>query len=524
MQRLRSADFLRDEGAAVAPMYALALFGLITIAGVGWDYSRLMTMDSELQNAADQAALAAATQLDGKEGAMERARDAANDYLANSNSQWVNETKLANDGEGRPITSLSFQFFASYNSADDTFGTEITNDEDAENARVVRVIVNGREAFYSLTAIGGVLSSGSIEADAVAGVEGAVCNPQPMMFCVPEVDGVAQTNWPQASDIGRVVRTHPPSSAADPWAPGNFGFLDIEAFETLAQSLGGNKNHVMGLDTVNTSCFANSDISSQPGVKDPETDAFNTRFDMYGSNMKSKWCVPGAGHYCPSESVRKDQTFTETKDIVVAKGAPAPAAPACGDYDSRTGPTANSAVKSFKRDDCFFDSTPCEVFGDGVWDYASYFATRSYPTPTAADFGKADMSQVTRYDVYQWELEDKAARLAAERISSTMSGPTDVKIQGTDYDQYTFTNICAYPQPINKPAWTGGEDRRVINVAAVDCTGLSGTGNISIVGYVKFFAVEPGQGGSEKSFYLEIAGTYKPGFQTIARNKPVLLR
>ncbi|MDZ4272481.1 MAG: pilus assembly protein TadG-related protein, partial [Erythrobacter sp.] len=62
-------DFAKARDAAIAPLYALALFGLIMIAGVGWDYSRMATMHSELQNAADQAALAAATQLTGVSGA-----------------------------------------------------------------------------------------------------------------------------------------------------------------------------------------------------------------------------------------------------------------------------------------------------------------------------------------------------------------------------------------------------------------------------------------------------------------------
>ena len=74
MRRNGIKAFISNEAAAIAPMYAIALFGLVGIAGVGFDYGRLMSMDSELQNAADQAALAAATQLDGREGAMVRAR------------------------------------------------------------------------------------------------------------------------------------------------------------------------------------------------------------------------------------------------------------------------------------------------------------------------------------------------------------------------------------------------------------------------------------------------------------------
>ena len=52
------------EGGAVAPIVALSLFGLIAAGGLAFDYARLAAMDTELQTAADQAALAAATQLD----------------------------------------------------------------------------------------------------------------------------------------------------------------------------------------------------------------------------------------------------------------------------------------------------------------------------------------------------------------------------------------------------------------------------------------------------------------------------
>ena len=55
---------IRAERAAIAPTVALSLFGLIAAGGLAFDYARLAAMDTELQNAADQAALAAATQLD----------------------------------------------------------------------------------------------------------------------------------------------------------------------------------------------------------------------------------------------------------------------------------------------------------------------------------------------------------------------------------------------------------------------------------------------------------------------------
>ena len=70
---VRGRSFWLNESGATAALYALALPALVAIAGVGFDYARLASMDSELQNAADQAALAAVTQLNGQGGACLRA-------------------------------------------------------------------------------------------------------------------------------------------------------------------------------------------------------------------------------------------------------------------------------------------------------------------------------------------------------------------------------------------------------------------------------------------------------------------
>ena len=55
----------RNTDGAVAPTVALSLVALIAAGGIAFDYARMASMDTELQNAADQAVLAAASQLDG---------------------------------------------------------------------------------------------------------------------------------------------------------------------------------------------------------------------------------------------------------------------------------------------------------------------------------------------------------------------------------------------------------------------------------------------------------------------------
>ena len=73
-----------DRRGAVAPTVALSLVGLIAVGGLAVDYARLESLDTELQQAADQAALGAVTQLDQQSGAIARATAAAQGLLSNN--------------------------------------------------------------------------------------------------------------------------------------------------------------------------------------------------------------------------------------------------------------------------------------------------------------------------------------------------------------------------------------------------------------------------------------------------------
>ena len=74
---------LADDAGSVAPVVGLSLIALIAVGGIAFDYARVAAMDTELQNAADQSALAAAGQLDGETGACARAAAAAAALLSN---------------------------------------------------------------------------------------------------------------------------------------------------------------------------------------------------------------------------------------------------------------------------------------------------------------------------------------------------------------------------------------------------------------------------------------------------------
>jgi hypothetical protein len=514
MANPRGPTFWRNEDAAIAPMYAIALFGLVGIAGVGWDYGRMMAMDTELQNAADQAALAAATQLDGGADAMIRARNAANTYLASAGSEWVNETRMSNDGSGRPITSLTFRFYESYDSEDDTFGTEITDDTEGADANIVQVIVNGREAFFALTPVVGAISSGDITADAVAGVQESVCNVPPLMFCAP----TGAAGFPSAEDVGKGVAMHMRANQSEAWAPGNFGFLDIE-YVNVSPS---NGNHLTGLMSEFLGC-AGDEVESRTGSRTPELRALNTRFDIYGSGAPR---CESDGDFCPSQNTTKNWVVPQR-----FSGSATPEGPACATSPnnpnwvsaaSTAGTTVPATSTGFPR-----DTSTVDGFGNGQWSGANYMAAH-HPGSAISDVPDLDGNlAISRYEVYQWELGDMANRLVKPRkvgYNSTLG----------NNGRYSGDAYCAYPQPVSSTPvvpTSNIKDRRVITVAAVDCSGLNGHAPVNILRWVDLFLVQPADDtAADKSFYGEIIGEAEPpgadesAFQAYGKNKPVLLR
>src|SRR4051794_4286247 len=159
----------RNSKGSVAPTVALSLVALIAAGGVAFDYAQLAEMDTELQQAADQAALAAATQLDGKANAITRAQAAAQNLV-------TNVTKFADDGGGSAVGGMTFTFYASYDQGADTYGAVVTPGAAGADAsaKVVKVTIGSRTARYALTPIVGAIS-GSSTANATASVGNAIC-------------------------------------------------------------------------------------------------------------------------------------------------------------------------------------------------------------------------------------------------------------------------------------------------------------------------------------------------------------
>lgn len=523
--RKRQDGFIKDESGAVAATYALALIGLVAIAGVAFDYARLATMDSELQKAADQAALAAATQLDGSSNAISYATSAASNLVSNS-------TLLANDGSGPAVTVDTLTFYSDYSDGSGTVTTDPTK------ANYVNVKVAARKAFYAFTPIVAAISSGDIAAAATAGLGSAICKEPPLFVCNPSSN-------PATIDVNALIgHGVVMKQKSGSWEGGNWGYL-----ETGIGSGASALSKAMAYVTPPGNCVSIDDPYTEPGQKISVTPDFNTRFDIYNSG-DSIGCFAD-GTCPPSDNSRKDvvqegtatpKTKQECSDSSSGKGwiiSPNPYRPTdaslCKDKPCRADETAGYPdAMGYPRDLChaFADDTSgmtggCGRFGDGQWDIDAYWQV-NYGVAWSGQVSTSvsGRSYPTRYEVYEWERNNAASSYRDFDV-------TDAKGKTTTYRDW-HDAVCSPPGLA-----PGGSvaDRRVLPIAVVDCTKLgSGKTQVTPVDWMDVFLVEPsldrtgpnGKYTSTGDFYGEVIGRTGQGAggaasQFIRRDKPYLL-
>lgn len=537
-----------NDSGAVAATYALSLVALVAVAGVGFDYARLASLDSELQNAADQAALAGATQLDGSANAIANATKAASGSIDGSGNFVTgsalaeNETLSANDISRRRVSVPTVLFYET--KADAESGTSPTTDPAL--AHFVRVIVETRAANYALTPIVGAFF-GQLNAEAVAGLGTAICKTPPVMMCNP-FESTSNTDveldFPISRGQGILL------IAGDADAPGNFGFLDTgvgqgNSTPELAQSLGWNTPPGM--------CQPTSGVDLKTGARDVVLNALNTRFDIYESGENT---CPTGGSCAPSRNPRKDvvrknkctlgngggweesaNTYYEIAQNSTTSGLPFPLPAGVTSPD----------LMGHPRDVCHARATEASPgtfctavnggangrVGNGVWDRNAYFR---YNYGWDESTWKTQLGWMsgdplpTRYDVYRWELDHGDA---------TYTGTADQKQTSAtaNYFGYSYP-ICS--QPGIKPGGTN-IDRRRISMAAINCAALGLNGaetGVQVLKWVDVFLVEPAvsrkrsttQVTGQRDVYIEVIGETDTGAQgsvqgqVVRRDVPYLIK
>lgn len=439
---------LRRQRGAILVMTAVFIVVLIGVAALAMDIGRLVILRSQMQNAADAAALAAAAELDGKDGARARAMAAAREALQHDNS-FARVRELLGAG-GLPDEAFTFYCVigAEYDLNPDEvtdFGIYCNGSDDGSGRYVaatdpeshyVRVDLDPAKApgrfsldLFFLPVLNlltpGTATEGVARTQAVAGRHSIQCNYPPMAICDP-FEGQGKTfreDMPIGTSI--VLRDQGPGGN---WAPGNAGFLTPISGGTGANVAAD------ALGNPDDQGCATTLVTTEPGqMTQRTTNAINTRFDEYGPPgfQVGQW-----SNWPPAPNVYEYQ-----------------------DVDTRVAIPGLDASK----------------FSQPDWKYAQW------KTDQEAAFGPIinppwGMTTPLRYDVYNWEIANN--------------------------------RILAKPVPAHTP---GSADRRLMAVAVMSCEALSVNGRVTVPiyepdGFAKIFIHRKATGPSNAQIFGEYVG------------------
>jgi Flp pilus assembly protein TadG len=480
---------LRETRASVAPLTALALVGLLGMGALTHDVSRAFALRTELASAADAAALASATQLDGTPGSRARSLVAAQSALAQNSQQ------AATVAGAITILPANVIWLSAVSPR-----TVATTDTTARFAEVSLSGLNVTKAFGGIVNSSGLIPVG---ARAVAGFTSAICKIPPLMICNPlEASGVMTFDGDAHIGKGIILKGSPSTGA---WAPGNFGLLQV--------SSGSGANAIrdaMGRVNPRAECFGQS-VDTSPGNKTSMRQGFNTRFDLFDGAMGSE---KNDAQYQPALNTLAGLL---EKTSQACNAAPPNAANSYKGCVTASTPTAMATP----RDCCAYSPMPggssnCNgeggtPLGNGSWDRATYFgvnhATFAWAqTPAYWDaYGPAPASgfRPTRYQTYRWETAILTGALS--KPAGTFTKNQDAVSSAANIDQ---ARPACYAGPA---AVQQAPDRRTISAVVVNCAeqGVAGnTSDVQVIAYVDAFLTEPvATSGPETFIYGEILGT-----------------
>lgn len=454
----RIVAFARADGGAILVLWGLFLavaFGFLALA---FDLGRIATTQTQLQSFADQVALAAAGELDGRADAIARAEVAATNLISGTQTYASGSQTL-----GAGDITLTFLRTLPADDGADAPGAVTT---DGRQARYVRVDIARRTVFTPFSHVnarltGGSRLSGGVSASATAGLTAWACDVTPLFFCVPD------QSWRAAGNIGQQILLRSGGQGAA-WGPGNFGFLDVSSLPVDSSGpcagLNGAQLYrcLVGAERGITACIETRlGVDTQPGQRVGLAEAFNTRFDIYQGSMQGmrsnpayrpapntiQGTLPRGGNVCRGNNVDPSDALPLPRDTNLTGG---------------------------------------NRFGNGVWDRAGYVGHNhlgAYPPGTGATS--------TRYQMYLAEIEAAAGR----------APPDNVPLPG-------FSETGA-PRCYNGGA-PSAPDRRVVVAAAIDCGANEIRGsstNIVPLEYVRLFLTEPVRSsGNDTDIMVEVVG------------------
>lgn len=521
-----------DQRGAVAVLFAILAALLIGVGMLAIDIPRMAVFNTDLQNAADAAALAGAWELDGTTGAQNRAISAAVNAFTNAQKFGSSASSSIT------INSANISFYSALPTLDtDAMSTATAATGDSDSSYIEVSIPNQGINFMFASVLGGPAST-QASIDAVAGADLKVCGLVPMFLCNPteptnNTDTTVKPNY--ASLKGRLIQS---DDAA--LGPGNFGFLCPSGDQTTSTTCGASVLPQF-FGSTQGSCLPRSGLlTTSPGhSKGPVQSGTNVRFDDWDSTMIG---FINNSLYAPSRDVTQGNSAQGTKGNGCFHGNNVNS---IGSIPSAPNPANPPAAEGMPPDNCFYTGT-CSFnsqtnIGNGTWDYQTYYetnhsndgnTTNAYP-PTNWPGGTAPTTP-TRYETYRYELETTPPGSTTLPNSVVEAGQTI--INGAKKANTTTEN-GGVPPPSGKECYSGTppsdgisylgandglnadgsvktsllNDRRVMLLAMVDCNAqtVSGRTTIKPADYAYVFMVNPygtDPTGGNKTMDFEVIG------------------
>lgn len=458
-------------------MFAVSTGLIFACMALVWDIGRTVSTATELQSFADHLALAAAAELDGDAGAIA----AAQAVVASGNVDDLQT--FGADGAGLDDGDVTLTFYASIPDDDTDPLTDVTaSDRDALYVEVEIAPHTVTNLFVGVVnaLFGSDIADSSVTARALAGRKRLACATTPLVFCAP--DGPAYQPVP-----GRMIHL----KMNRLWRPGNFGVL-AGNFEpgSACGNTGTAGSAVVGCITgINenvTRCYDPTGVIIVNTVDVEEVaGGLNSRFDIYLSDLDG---LQNDGRFPPAPSVVKavapedgDACFEDLDDVIDLSELP---------DETRSVP--------LPRDSCFEPSGVCSDtgsrLGTGITpaELDGYWAVNHTTTRPAA---------ATRFELYQEEVDD---------------APSFNRSLQKDTSEETGGPICFGNGAVSTPETP---DRRLLNVAVIDCgpnAGLPNSGlveDVPVLDFVQLFMTEPAElspSGNVVSLWTEEIQSLRP--------------
>jgi Flp pilus assembly protein TadG len=474
LSEISAKQFWNDGDGVILPYVAIMLAVIISLSALALDGSRLMSVQTQLQNGADALALAGVAELDRRPDSIIRAKAAIQDLIKNPISG-------AEIGQIAEVTSIDF--LQSLPASDDLPITTANLTNDPTLAAYVQVTLKPT-AMQMIFPVSAGLARMTVGAQSIAGYDQIVCNAQPLFVCNPfETSGMTYFQATEALIAAnqdsaaphRLIRLGGSQFKNGGYSAGDTGYVipATGALPTNACGPGGEHGIPQALaSTELQACFRLSGINLIPGDNQPAADGLNTRLDIYDNGFRSCRMYP------PDQNVRKG--FIALGNVNWCNAIPAPP-----NWPMPNQLAAPLAVDSnmIGADQSF---NPAVSVGNGTWNCAGYWSIAhaigaGKNSPPA---GCTTTATISRYDVYRYELNFPSDRSTGAEFGRPQCNPA------------------------------GAANRRVLTVPIVNCGSspvpvLNNSERVPVAAFGRFFLTLPAETGTRGNPYAEFLGLVK---------------